>query len=89
MATPAAGTTQLSPEVQPALAPDVAQALQAYQAAVDAYEATRRQDWRRAPAAPEVLLYPLWRKVEAARQRLAGLGINPDTLTAFAMEIPL
>jgi hypothetical protein len=66
----------------PALSPEAQQALTVYRTAHAAYEQMRTQDWRRSPAAPDVLLTPLWLRVEAAQRRLQALGLDPDDVSA-------
>ena len=73
------------PEESPvptALAPDVQQAIAAYQEAMTAYEALQQTDWRRSAYSPGALLSPAWRKVQAHAQRLRELGVDLASLTA-------
>jgi hypothetical protein len=65
----------------PALAPDVQQAMAAYQDAVTTYEALGQTDWRRSAYSPGALLNPAWRKVQAAQRRLEALGLSPDDVS--------
>ena len=65
----------------PVLSPEMQQALEAYQDAHRAYETICQTDWRRSLYSPGALLSPAWRKVQAAAQRLRGLGVDPASLT--------
>ena len=54
------------------------QALLAYRTAVQEYEARRKIDRGWMPMDRSTVLVPLWRKVEAAKQRCIALGIAPE-----------
>ena len=68
--------------VPPVLAPDVQQAIAAYQEAMTAYEVLQQTDWLRSSYSPGALLSPAWRKVQARAQRLRELGVDLASLTA-------
>jgi hypothetical protein len=56
------------------------QALEEYWNAVQEYTARRQIDRGWMPMDRSTVLVPLWQKVQAARQRLAQLGVDPETL---------
>jgi hypothetical protein len=62
----------------PQLSPGAAQALQAYRTSVQEYEERRQIDRGWMPMDRSPVLVPLWQKVQAARQRLAQLGVTPE-----------